>query len=160
MNDINLGVNKGNKKETDEYETYFNGDIEIGQKMKGEVYITEKTMHEESGKPKFSVIINDHDLEETYVLTYFGASFFEEDTVLYGKQGSKVYNLLDPIISQIYDQEPDVEKYRSVEFETFRDAINQKVQSIEVEALEPTHALAKNPLFHVTNVVLFPSEEE
>lgn len=157
MSDLDLGQKSGGYDDkTEDYETYYASEVEIGTKISGEVFITERKVHPKHGD-NFTILLTNHDEEVKYVLTFY-PTFYDEGTVLYGRKGSKIYMILDPIFSIIYNQEADEKKYRSVDFETFRNTINNNVKTMTIDVLEPTHPLAKNPLLKVTDLELLVEE--
>ncbi|MCE7699706.1 MAG: hypothetical protein K8E24_013135 [Methanobacterium paludis] len=157
-----FGVRSNSAQDDDNYEVYYNSDLEPGDMIEGEVFLSEIKDHEnaETGEKSklLTLVITSHEEEEKWVVTYWNPKLFTDDVptgMLYGKKGGKLYLLIDSILSSMFK---DVEKgeagYHSVDFEKFREGINSKILSVHAEAIKPTHFNAKAPNIVVTSVTL------
>jgi hypothetical protein len=151
-----MGVRQGGDYEEDDYEAFYPKDITVGELMEGEVYMTDMKETPEEGTPFFMIIVTNHDAEKKWLLSYFNPSIYTNEgkpDVLYGKKDGKIYVLIDSLLSKLFkDVEAGTSPDWTVEFDKFRETINNKIQSVKVEAVQSSHFAAKNPNFKVVSV--------
>lgn len=163
MVDLNdFGVkDSGSNYEDDGYEVYYPKDIEPGDIIEGEIFLSEvKPWESPEGETqmKMSVIITSHEEEEKWIYTFWNPKLYTDDVptgMLYAKKGGKLYLFIDSLLSSMFkDVVRDESKYHSVDFVKFRESINNKILSVTAQAIKPTHFNAKAPNIIVTNVEL------
>lgn len=151
--DFGVRSGSGNYNEGEEdYEVSYLSDLEEGDALEGEVYMSKIQDSEKTGDPFFNLIITNHDLEEKWVITFWKPKMVEEETVMYAKKPYRNYQLIDSILCAMFDKERESAPYHSVVFETFRDAVNNKILSVKAEVVKSQHALSKKGDLVITSV--------
>lgn len=157
MSDLgDFGV-KAKGGDTDDYDVLYSKDLEPGDTFTGEAFLSEIKISDYDDKPYMVLVITNHDLEEKWVINYKNPKVVVDNDgteLFYGKKGGKLYTLIDSLLSALFDITPGEAKYHSVVAETFRDAINSKVISVDVEAVESLHPLAKAPIVRVASATM------
>lgn len=153
LDDFGAGKQAGEYEDTEDYEVSYRSDLEPGDTFKGEVFMSELKKSESEatfGKPFFNIVITNHELEEKWVITYWtpNEKALAEGNY-YGKKGGAHYVLIDSILSTLFGTPRDEAKYHSVIFDKFRDGINSKIVSVDVEMIEPK-GMGKHPVLSIT----------
>jgi hypothetical protein len=159
-----FGVQSGSGIESDDYEVLYNKDLEVGDSIEGEVYLSEIKDHksEEDGTESrvFSLIITDHTNEQKWIISFWNPKEVEGGKKIYGKKPFKVYRLIDDFLSGIFGVPKLETPYHSVIFEVFREGINSKVLSVKAKAIQAGHRLSTSPDIEITEVVNNVPEQE
>lgn len=146
---LDLGIQKANTSFADEdYETIYLSDVEVGNEITGEVYISELKTKEFKGNEfqQFYLIIKDHENKQKWVCSINTSVYVNDDVVsIYGAKGGRVYQLIDSLSHALNDTELEQLESYSVVFDTFRETINEKVDKITVKAVQPSNLHAKTP---------------
>lgn len=161
-----FGVEKSSR-ETDGYTALYNKDLEPGDTITGEVFLSDLEDYEGddgSRSRRMFLVITDHEMEEKWVIGFWNPKEIDEEDrpkKIYGKKGGKLYNLIDNILSGLFPDavKPQTAGYHSVVFDAFRDGVNSKILSVTAVAVAPTHRLATNSNIEITKVVPVVSGE-
>lgn len=144
---IDLGIQKGNTSFADEdYEATYLSELEEGNEITGEVYISEIKTSEFRGNEihQFYLIITDHENKKKWVCGINTSVYTNDDVVsIYGAKGGRVYQLIDSLNHALNGTELEQLESYSVVFDTFRDTVNEKVDKVTVKAVQPSNANAK-----------------
>lgn len=145
MDEGDFGVRSGSKDYEDEenYEVSYLSDLESGDVLEGEIYMSKIQDSEKTGDPFFNIIITNHDLEEKWVITFWKPKMVEDGTVMYAKKPYRNYQLIDSMLCAMFGKEREAAPYQSVVFDKFRDAINNMVLNVKAEIVDSQHALSK-----------------
>jgi hypothetical protein len=146
---LDLGIQNGNTSYADEdYETIYLSDVEIGNEITGEIYISELKTKEFKGNEfqQFYLIIKDHENKQKWVCSINTSVYTNNDIVsIYGAKGGRVYLLIDSLSHALNGTELDQLESYSVVFDTFRDTINEKVDKVTIKAVQSNNPNAKTP---------------
>jgi hypothetical protein len=146
---LDLGIQKGNTSYADEdYETIYLSDVEIGNEITGEIYVSELKTKEFKGNEfqQFYLIIKDHENKQKWVCSINTSVYTNEDIVsIYGAKGGRVYQLIDTLNHALNDTELEQLESYSVVFDTFRETVNEKVDKVTIKAVQPSNPNAKTP---------------
>ena len=126
LDDFGAGKNT-NFEGSEDYDVFYIGDLDIGDTFTGEIFMSDIRFNEKLEKDAFTVVITNHDNEEKHVFSYISPTMVEEGTKLYGRKGSKAYELIDSILSGMFNTKRNDVKYHSVVFEQFREGVNSKI---------------------------------
>jgi hypothetical protein len=159
---IDLGIQKGNTNFKDEdYETAYLSELEVGDELTGEIYLSELKTQEFRGNEiqQFYLIITDHDNKKKWVCGLNTSVYKNDDIVsIYGAKGGRVYQFIDSLNHALNGTELDHLESYSVVFETFRDTVNEKVDNITVKAVQSSNPNAKTPNLSVVKASVIDSE--
>ncbi len=151
---LDLGIQKGSTGFVDEdYTTIYLSDLEVGDEITGEVYISELKTKEFKGNEfqHFYLIIKDHKNKQKWVCSINTSVYTNNDVVsIYGAKGGRVYLLIDSLNHALNDTELNQLESYSVVFETFKDTVNGRVEEVTVKAVEPSNPNAKTPNLQIT----------
>lgn len=131
-------------RKSDDYETKFLNELIPGEEISGEIYIGEikKTSIERSESYQFYVILTDNDSQRKWICSLV-TSYYPETGNIYGEKGGRVYTFIDTLNHVINNDPLNVQDSYSVNFNTFRDAVNDNVSSVTVKAVSPLNPHAK-----------------
>jgi hypothetical protein len=131
-------------RKSDDYETKFLNELIPGEEISGEIYIGEikKTSIERSESYQFYVILTDNDDQRKWICSLV-TSYYPETGNIYGEKGGRVYTFIDTLNHVINNDPLNVQDSYSVNFNTFRDAVNDNVSSVTVKAVSPLNPHAK-----------------
>lgn len=156
---IDLGIQNGNANFGDEdYETMYLSQLEIGSKITGDIYVGELKAKEIKGKEvqEFYVIISDHKNKQKWICGLITSAYFDEDIAkIYGEKGGRIYELIDSLSHSLNDTELNHLESYSVVFNTFRETINERVESVTVKAAKASNPNAKTPNIHIVKAKAF-----
>lgn len=141
---LDLGIQKGSKKSTDEYKTKFLNQLEPGDEITGEIFIGEmkKRQVKKTDIDEFYVIITDHKNEQIWICG-FTTSYYPESGNIYGEKGGRVYTLIDSLNHAINNTPLNKENSYSVNFDVFRRNINENVEKVKIKAVQSWNPNAK-----------------
>jgi len=141
---LDLGIQKGSKKSTDEYKTKFLSQLEPGDEISGEIFVGEikKRQVKKTDIDEFYIIITDHENEQKWICG-FGTSYYPESGNIYGEKGGRVYTLIDSLNHALNKTPLNQENSYSVNFETFRNNINENIKEVKVKAVQSWNPNAK-----------------
>ncbi|MEN4017277.1 MAG: hypothetical protein PQ975_03325 [Methanobacterium sp.] len=154
---LDLGIQKGNISfEDEDYETIYLSDVEVGNEITGEIYISELKTKEFKGNEfqQFYLIITDRENKQKWVCG-INTSVYTNDGIvsIYGAKGGRVYQLIDSLSHALNGTELEQLESYSVVFNTFRETINEKVEKVTVKAVQPSNPNAKTPNLSVVEAV-------
>lgn len=131
-------------RKSDDYETKFLNELIPGEEISGEIYIGEikKTSIERSESYQFYVILTDNDDQRKWICSLV-TSYYPETGNIYGEKGGRIYTFIDTLNHVINNDPLNVQDSYSVNFNTFRDAVNDNVSSVTVKAVSPLNPHAK-----------------
>jgi hypothetical protein len=157
---LDLGIQKGNISfEDEDYETIYLSDVEVGNEITGEIYISELKTKEFKGNEfqQFYLIITDRENKQKWVCG-INTSVYTNDGIvsIYGAKGGRVYQLIDSLSHALNSTELEQLESYSVVFNTFRETINEKVEKVTVKAVQPSNPNAKTPNLSVVEAVEKP----
>ncbi|MEW6655021.1 MAG: hypothetical protein AB1394_16350 [Bacteroidota bacterium] len=154
---LDLGIQKGNISfEDEDYETIYLSDVEVGNEITGEIYISELKTKEFKGNEfqQFYLIITDRENKQKWVCGINTSVYTNNDIVsIYGAKGGRVYQLIDSLNHSLNGTELEQLESYSVVFDTFRESINEKVEKVTVKAVQPSNPNAKTPNLSVVKAV-------
>lgn len=129
---------------TEDYETRFLNELIPGEEISGEIYIGEikKTPIEKSESYQFYVILTDHEDEKKWICKLV-TSYYPETGNIYGEKGGRVYTFIDTLNHVINNATLNLQDSYSVNFNTFRNAVNDNIPMVTVKAVSPVNPHAK-----------------
>ncbi len=139
---LDLGIIGRGK--TEDYQTKFLSDLVTGEEISGEIYVGEIKRREigETDSYGFYVTITDHEYKQEWVCN-LGTSYYPETGNIYGKKGGRVYIFIDSLNHLINNTPRNLQDSYSVNFDTFRNAVNDNVPLVTVKAVPPSNPHAK-----------------
>jgi len=159
---IDLGIQKGNTSFKDEdYETAYLSELEVGDELTGEIYLSELKTQEFRGNEiqQFYLIVTDHENKKKWVCGINTSVYKNDDVIsIYGAKGGRVYQLIDSLNHVLNGTELGHLESYSVVFDTFRDTVNEKVDNITVKAVQSNNPNAKTPNLIVVEAKVIDSE--
>ena len=137
---------------TEDYETKYMKDIHENSHITGELNIS--TIKDSDYGERFFIWITNHEKEEQWGIQIQNPYIIEEEgiTKIYAKEG-RLYKFLDSFFREILGNEYKNQNSYTFDFEKFRETINNKIESITVQAVPSEHLKAKYPDFKVIDVV-------
>ncbi len=160
MKKLDFGEARDSYVDTKDFESYSLNELVPGDKIIGEIYITDFRISKESGEEYFTVLITNYKKELKWAITFYPTLYYNEDgndPKIYGKKGGRLYIFLDTFMSIVMKEDVNKKPYRSYYFEQFRETVNRVVTKVEVEAIKSKHENAKSPNVRFLRVTL--SEE-
>lgn len=144
INMLNLGIQKGSKDKTDEYNAKFLNELEPGEEIAGEIYIGEmkKRQIKNAEVDEFYIIITDHENKQKWICGLI-SSYYPKSGNIYGEKGGRVYNLIDSLNHALNNAPMNMQESYSVNFNTFRTNINGNVEKVTVKAVQSWNPNAK-----------------
>lgn len=141
---MDLGIQKGSKDKSGEYNTKFLNQLEPGEEITGEIYIGEmkKRQIKKADVDEFYIIITDHENEQKWICGFI-TSYYPETGNIYGEKGGRVYSLIDSLNHALNGTPKNVQDSYSVNFDTFRKNVNDNVEKIKVKAVQSWNPNAK-----------------
>ena len=141
---LDLGIQKGSKNKTDEYDTKFLNQLEPGEEITGEIYIGEmkKRQIKKVEIDEFYIIITDHDNKQKWICGLI-SSYYPKSGNIYGEKGGRVYSLIDSLNHALNNAPLNTQESYSVNFNTFRANINENVEKVTVKAVQSWNPNAK-----------------
>ena len=139
---LDLGI--VNREKTDNYETKFLNELTSGEEISGEIYIGEiknRTI-EKSESYEFAVILTDHENRKKWVCRLI-TSYYPETGNIYGEKDGRIYILVDTLNHAVNKDPRNLRESYSVNFNTFRTAVNDNINKIKVKAIKPVNPHAK-----------------
>ena len=152
---LDLGIQKGSKDKTDEYNTKFLNQLEPGEEITGEIYVGEmkkrlikKTEIDKNQRflerqkldkfltvNEFYIIVTDHENKQKWICGFI-TSYYPKSGNIYGEKGGRVYSLIDSLNHALNKTPMNVQESYSVNFDTFRNNINENVDTIKIKAVQ------------------------
>lgn len=141
---------------TEEYETRFLNELTPGEEISGEIYVGEikKTSIEKSESYEFAVILTDHENKKKWVCKLV-TSYYPENGNIYGERGGRIYIFIDTLNHTVNKDPLNSQDSYSVNFNTFRTAINDNINKVTVNAVKPV-----NPHAKYVNLAVVSAESE
>lgn len=139
---MDLGI--VNREKTDNYETKFLNELTPGEEISGEIYIGEIKSRsiEKSGSYEFAVILTNHENRKKWVCR-LATSYYPETGHIYGEKDGRIYILVDSLNHVVNRDLRNFQDSYSVNFNTFRTAINDNIHKVTVKAIKPVNPHAK-----------------
>jgi hypothetical protein len=146
---FDLGIQKrtGNFDD-DKYKVFYLSDLKLGEKIVGELHISDLREEEYNGKSiqKFYLIITNHLREIKWVCSINTSVYRNQDVVtIYGARGGRVYGIIDSLMHCLNGTNLNEEKSYTVVFDVFRNNINEKIGLVTVKAVKSFNINAKTP---------------
>ncbi len=141
---LDLGIQKGSKDKSDEYNTKFLNQLEPGEEITGEIYIGEmkKRSIKKTEIDEFYVIVTDHDNKQKWICGLI-TSYYPKSGNIYGEKGGRVYSLIDSLNHALNKTPMNTQESYSVNFDTFRKNINENVEKVKIKAVQSWNPSAK-----------------
>ncbi|OEC84399.1 MULTISPECIES: hypothetical protein [Methanobacterium] len=141
---LDLGIQKGSKDKSDEYNTKFLNQLDPGEEITGEIYIGEmkKRLIKKTEVDEFYVIITDHKNKQKWICGFI-TSYYPKSGNIYGEKGGRVYSLIDSLNHALNNVSMNVQESYSVNFDTFRKNINENVGNVKIKAVQSWNPNAK-----------------
>ena len=141
---LDLGIQKGSKDKSDEYNTKFLNQLDPGEEISGEIYIGEmkKRSIKKTEIDEFYSIITDHENKQKWICGLI-SSYYPKSGNIYGEKGGRVYNLIDSLNHALNKTPMNVQESYSVNFDTFRKNINENVAQVKIKAVQSWNPHAK-----------------
>jgi len=156
---IDLGIQNGNAKYGNEdYETMYLSQLEVGSKISGEIYVGELKSKEIKSKEvqEFYIIITDHKNKQKWICGLITSAYFDDDVAkIYGEKGGRIYELIDSLSHALNGTELNQLESYSVVFDTFRETLNGKVESVTVKAAQASNPNARTPNLQIVKAKAF-----
>ena len=141
---MDLGVQKGSKDKSDEYNTKFLNQLEPGEEITGEIYIGEikKRLIKKTEINEFYIIVTDHENKLKWICGFI-TSYYPKSGNIYGEKGGRVYSLIDSLNHALNNTPMNVQESYSVNFDTFRKTVNENVEKVKIKAVQSWNPGAK-----------------
>lgn len=141
---LDLGIQKGKKDKSDEYNTKFLNQLDPGEEITGEIYIGEmkKKLIKKTEIDEFYIIIADHENKQKWICGFI-TSYYPKSGNIYGEKGGRVYSLIDSLNHALNKTPMNVQESYSVNFDTFRNNINENVKEVKIKAVQSWNPGAK-----------------
>ena len=156
---LDLGIQSGNANFGDEdYETTYLSELDVDDEITGDVYVSELKTQEFKGNEfqQFYLIITDHKNKKKWVCGINSTVYTNDDIVtIYGAKGGRVYELIDSLNHALNETELGHLESYSVVFDTFRQTINERVESITVKSTKASNPNAKTPNLQIVKAIAF-----
>jgi hypothetical protein len=151
---LDFGIKKG-KDRTENYEIKYLNELIPQEEISGEIYIGDIKSREIQKKEvnEFYVIITDHETELKWICGFI-PSYYPETGIIYGEKSGRFYNFIDSLNHIVNDTERDYKDSYSVDFETFRNSVNNNISKVTVKAILPKKPLSKAVNLEVVSVEL------
>jgi len=158
---FDLGIQKGVKKSTDEYETKYLNQLEPDDEITGKLFIGEIKLRQvkKTEINQFYLIITDDENEQKWICG-FQTSYYPEGGNIYGEKGGRVYTLIDSLNHAINNTPLNKENSYSVNFDTFRNNINENVKKVKIKTVQSQNPNAKACNLEVVKAELGDEDEE
>ena len=142
---LDLGIRTGSKYATQDYNTKYLNELTPLEEISGEIYIGDikKRQIDKKEVDEFYVIITDHETQVKWVCGFI-TFYYPETGVIYGEKGGRVYTLIDSLNHIINGDPRNLQDSYSVDFDTFKKAINDNISKVTVKAVPPSNPLAKS----------------
>ena len=141
---LDLGIQKGSKDKTDEYNTKFLNQLGPGEEITGDIYVGEikKRLIKKTEIDEFYVIVTDHENKLKWICGLI-TSYYPKSGNIYGEKGGRVYSLIDSLNHSINRTPMNMQESYSVNFDTFRKNINENVEKVKIKAVQSWNPNAK-----------------
>ena len=141
---LDLGIQKGSKDKSNEYNTRFLNQLDPGEEITGEIYIGEmkKRSIKKTDVDEFYIIITDHETKQKWICGLV-TSYYSKSGNIYGEKWGRVYHLIDSMNHALNKTPMNVQESYSVNFDTFRKNINENVEKVKVKAVQSWNPSAK-----------------
>ncbi|MGB9980517.1 hypothetical protein [Methanobacterium sp.] len=141
---LDLGIQKGSKDKSEEYNTKFLNQLDPGEEITGEIYIGEmkKRSIKKAEVNEFYIIITDHENKQKWICGII-ASYYPKSGNIYGEKGGRVYSLIDSLNHALNNTPMNVQESYSVNFDTFRKNVNENVETVKIKAVQSWNPSAK-----------------
>ncbi len=141
---LDLGIQKGSKDKSDEYNTKFLNQLDPGEEITGEIYIGEmkKRLIKKTDINEFYIIITDHENKQKWICGLI-TSYYPKSGNIYGEKGGRVYALIDSLNHALNNASMNVQESYSVNFDTFRKSVNENVGKVKIKAVQSWNPSAK-----------------
>ena len=141
---LDLGIQKGSKDKTDEYNTKFLNQLEPGEEITGEIYVGEmkKRLIKKTEIDEFYIIVTDHANKQKWICGLI-TSYYPKSSNIYGEKGGRVYSLIDSLNHTLNNTPMNVQESYSVNFDTFRNNINENVEKVKIKAVQSWNPSAR-----------------
>ncbi len=162
---LDLGISKGNGNYEDEsnYNKKYLNELEIGEEITGIIHIGELKKRQIKNKDveEFYVILKNKN-EKTKWICGLITSAYHDDGVdkIYGEHGGRVYELIDSLSHALNITELNELESYSVVFDTFRETINNKLESVTVKAVQASNPNAKTPNLQIVKATAKDNTEK
>ena len=142
---LDLGIQKGSKDKSDEYNTKFLNQLDPGEEISGEIYVGEmkKRLIKKTDINEFYIIITDHENKQKWICGFI-TSYYPKSGNIYGEKGGRVYNLIDSLNHALNKISMNVQESYSVNFDTFRKTVNENVEKVKIKAVQSWNPGAKS----------------
>ncbi len=149
---LDLGIQKGSKDKSDEYNTKFLNQLAPGEEITGEIYIGEikKRLIKKADVNEFYVIITDHENKQKWICGFI-TSYYPKSGNIYGEKGGRVYNLIDSLNHALNKAPMNAQDSYSVNYDTFRKTVNENVEKVKIKAVQSWNPGAKACNLEVIN---------
>ena len=158
---LDLGIQKGSKDKSDEYNTRFLNQLDPGEEITGEIYIGEikKRSIKKTEIDEFYIIITDHENKQKWICGFI-SSYYPKSGNIYGEKGGRVYNLIDSLNHALNSRPMNVQESYSVNFDIFRKNINENVEKVKIKAVQSWNPSAKACNLEVVDAKSVESEKK
>jgi hypothetical protein len=157
---LDFGVNQKSEGQEEEYpdkdyDVTFLSEMKEGDEFEGEIHISNIKSHEfKKGQEtnQFYVIMTDHDQEQKLVAGLTVSAYQNADkTNIYGAREGRVYEFIDTLMNVINNTKLNERESYSVDFETFKETINEQIEWAQVLAVKSQNPNAKTVNLHVVD---------
>jgi len=154
---LDLGIQKGNKNDpTQNYKSEYLSQLGYGEEITGEIFIGELKTKEIKSKEvhEFYVIITDNKNEKKWICGLITSAYFDDDVAkIYGEKGGRIYQLIDSLSHTLNNTKLNELESYSVVFDTFRETVNEQVETVTAKTVKPSNPNARSPNIEIINAV-------
>ena len=152
---FDLGIKKKEEEfEDKDYTVKYLTDLNVGDQITGAMKISQLKEEEYQGKQtqQFYVLVIDHKNQCKWVCGIYPSTYKSDnhDVMIYGKQGSRLYTLIDTLNHTLNGTPLEECRSYSVDFETFRENINKNIDKVTACTVQSINPNAKSPNIKIT----------
>ncbi len=140
----------------EDYKTKFLNELVPGEEISGEIVIGEFKSLPMGGREvaEFYVIITDHGNRKKWVCEFM-ASYYPETDNIYGENGGLFYTFIDTLNHVVNQTPKNWQENYSVNFNQFRNTVNNNVSLVRVKTVKSPNADAKTVNLEVIDATLY-----
>lgn len=147
---LDLGIQKssGKYKDDSDYTSKYLNELQINDEITGTIYIGELKKKDIKGKEvdEFYVILDDEKNKQKWLCGLVTSAYFDDGIAkIYGEKGGRIYQLIDSLNHALNKTELNQQESYSAVFDTFRETVNKKVETVTVKAVQASNPNARTP---------------
>jgi hypothetical protein len=162
MLDLGIQTKKREEYDNENYNKRYLSQLKPGEELTGEIHISSLKDGEYQGqiKHQFFVIISDTKREVKWVCGITTSIYNNNGEIsIYGKQGGRVYTLIDSLNHALNNTKLNSAKSYTVVFDVFQNTINNTIETVTATTVKSGNPNAKTPNLQIIKAVLKETPE-